>query len=147
MSGNAVELRACLDPVTAPMVEMNVLRSPDREEHTRIAFFRERGFNDRFGGGGRQSLVTLETSYSSTAADVTCRAPETAPVWLAPDEPLELRVFVDRSVVEVFVNGRQCVAARVYPEREDSVGVSFRSRGVDSRLRSLDGWQMASIWA
>ena len=78
---------------------------------------------------------------------MTCRAPETAPVWLAPDEPLELRVFVDRSVVEVFVNGRQCVAARVYPEREDSVGVSFRSRGVDSRLRSLDGWQMASIWA
>ena len=145
--GDAIELRACLDPVTAPMVEMNVLRSPDREEHTRIAFFRERGFSDRFGGGGRQSLVTLETSYSSVAADVTCRAPETAPVWVAPEEPLELRVFVDRSVVEVFVNGRQCVAARVYPEREDSVGVSFRSRGTASRLRSLDGWQMDSIWA
>ena len=68
-------------------------------------------------------------------------------MWVAPDEPLELRVFVDRSVVEVFVNGRQCVAARVYPEREDSVGVSFRSQGTASRLRSLDGWQMASIWA
>jgi sucrose-6-phosphate hydrolase SacC (GH32 family) len=33
----------------------------------------------------------------------------------------QLRVFVDRSVVEVFVNGKQCVALRVYPGRNDSV--------------------------
>ena len=74
------------------------------------------------------------------------RAPETAPVCLAKDEPLELRVFVDRSVVEVFVNGRQCVAVRVYPEREDSVGVRLRSQGVTTSLLSLDAWQMQSIW-
>ena len=74
------------------------------------------------------------------------RAPETASVCLGEDEPLELRVFVDRSVVEVFVNGRQCVAVRVYPERDDSVGVSLRSQGVASRLMSLDAWQMQSIW-
>jgi len=34
-----------------------------------------------------------------------------------PGEPVHLRIFVDRSVVEVFVNGRQCVAVRVYPGR------------------------------
>lgn len=36
-------------------------------------------------------------------------------VDLAPDEPLKLRVFIDRCIVEVFVNGRQCLTARVIP--------------------------------
>jgi beta-fructofuranosidase len=67
-------------------------------------------------------------------------------VILERDEPLKLRVFVDKSVVEVFVNGKQCVAARVYPGRGDSVGVSLRSQGRDSTLKSLDAWQMKNIY-
>ena len=74
------------------------------------------------------------------------RAPETAAVFIEPDETLKLRVFIDKSVVEVFVNGKQCVAMRVYPDREDSVGVSLRSQGQDSALRSLDAWQMENIY-
>ncbi len=61
------------------------------------------------------------------------------------DEPLRLRVFIDRSVVEVFVNGRQYVAVRVYPGREDSLGVSFRAQDRDAELRSLDAWQTIQL--
>ena len=57
-----------------------------------------------------------------------------------------LRIFVDRSVVEVFVNERQCVAVRVYPGREDSTGVSLLSQGQEAELLSLDCWQMRSIY-
>ena len=147
LQGNAMELIAEIDPGTAPMVEMNVLRSPGREEYTRIAFFKNRGFRDRISNTGHfQSLITIDSSYSSCAPDVLSRAPETAPVLIEPGETLKLRVFVDRSVVEVFVNGKQCVALRVYPDREDSLGVSFRSQGADSELRSLDAWQMKSIY-
>lgn len=45
------------------------------------------------------------------------------------------------------MNGKQCVAVRVYPGREDSVGVSLLSRGKDAELRSLDAWKMKSIYA
>jgi len=146
VSGNTLELIAEID-TDAPMVEMNVLRSPNREEFTRIAFFKDRGFSDRGGGTSRrQSLVTIDNSYSSCAADVMSRAPETAPVFLDENERLELRVFIDKSVVEVFINGRQCVAVRVYPDRDDSLGVSFRSQGTASQIHSLDAWQMKSIW-
>lgn len=65
---------------------------------------------------------------------------------LADDEPLDLRVFVDRSVVEVFVNSRQCLAVRAYPGRSDSVGVALRSIGEGTTLASLDAWQMRSIY-
>jgi beta-fructofuranosidase len=147
LQGNAMELIATINPGTAPMVELNVLRSPNREEYTRIAFFKERGFADRVSGTRQhQSLITIDSSYSSLAADVLSRAPETAPISLRPDEDLELRVFIDKSVVEVFVNGKQCVAMRVYPERPDSVGVSFRSQGADSSIKSLQSWQMQSIY-
>ena len=37
------------------------------------------------------------------------------------------------------------MAARVYPERKDSAGVSFRSQGADSQLTRLDVWEMQSI--
>ena len=74
-------------------------------------------------------------------------APPKLPLFsLKPDETLKLRVFIDKSVVEVFVNGKQCVAMRVYPDRKDSVGVSLRSQGQESELRSLDVWQMENIY-
>ena len=57
-----------------------------------------------------------------------------------------MRVFVDKSVVEVFANGKQCVAMRVYPGREDSVGVSLRAQGDDAELKSLNAWQMENIY-
>lgn len=147
VGGDAIEISAAVAPGPASMVELNVLRSPNAEEHTRVAFYRERGYRDAARRTKhRESLVTLDTSYSSTSPDVRCRAPETARVRLGPDEPLQLRVFVDRSIVEVFVNDRQCVAARVYPDRADSTGISLRSQGAASELARLDIWEMASIY-
>jgi len=146
--GNALEIVAEIDPQDAPMVELNVLRAPGKAEHTRIAFFKNRGFSNRvFGRDHHQSLISLDTSYASVAPDVLSRAPETAPVVLAPGETLKLRVFVDKSVVEVFANGQQCVAARVYPDRADSVGVSLRAQGQSAELVSLDAYQMQDIYA
>ncbi|MDP7253040.1 MAG: GH32 C-terminal domain-containing protein, partial [Planctomycetota bacterium] len=58
-------------------------------------------------------------------------------------EALKLRILIDRSVVEVFANGRQCVALRVYPERSDSLGLSLRAQGQEALLKTLDAWQMA----
>lgn len=147
IEGNAMEIIAEIDPKDASMVEMNVLRSSKQEEFTRITFFRDRGFwitgNKK---GPRYSLISIDSSHSSLSPDVLSRAPETASVAIEEDEFLQLRVFIDRSVVEVFVNGKQCVALRVYPSREDSVGVSLRSQGRDAELNSLDAWQMDNIY-
>ena len=41
--GDAIELLAEIETNDAPLVELNVLRSPGKEEFTRIAFYRERG--------------------------------------------------------------------------------------------------------
>ena len=61
------------------------------------------------------------------------------------DEDLNLRIFIDKSVLEVYVNNKQCVAVRVYPGVH-STGVSLRSQGLDSELISLDAWDMENIY-
>ncbi|MCE7985393.1 MAG: glycosyl hydrolase family 32 domain protein [Caldilinea sp. CFX5] len=163
IQGNAMEVALVLDPKNAPMVEVNVLRSPQKEEFTRIAFFKQRGFRYRFRVPNatalnansaqlknrpirHESVISLDTAYSSSLPDVLSRAPETAPIDLAADELLHLRIFIDRSVVEVFVNGKQCVAARVYPGRADSLGISLRAQGQAAELKALDAWQMQDIY-
>ena len=142
--GDAMELVAEIAPQTGQTIELNVLRSPGGEEVTRIQCFRDRGL--RIVRRQEPTVVSIDTSRSTTAGDVLVRPPETAQVEMAQNEPLTLRVFIDRSIVEVFVNGRQCVTARVYPDREDSLGVSLRAQGKAARLTSLNAWQMKSVY-
>ena len=163
VEGNAIELQIALDPKLASMFEVDVLRSANGEERTRICLFNKRGYKYRepFADDVRsnlvistilsnpvryESVITIDNSRASTLPDALSRPPESAPVFIEPDEPVRLRIFVDRSVVEVFVNERQCVAARVYPGREDSTGVSLLSQGQESELLSLDCWQMRNIY-
>ena len=65
---------------------------------------------------------------------------QAAPFRLAEGEALELRVFIDRSVIEVFANRRQCLTQRVYPTRADSTAspaVRGRRRGAGLGRGSL----------
>jgi len=145
--GNTVELNAEIDAKDATMVELNVLRSANAEEITRIVLFKNRQVSSRFMPPQQKlSVVTLDNTRSSLLPEAQSRPPETASVFIPPEEPFKLRVFVDRSVVEVFINGRQCLAVRVQPSRPDSLGVSLRAQGQDAELRSLDVWQMKSIY-
>ena len=74
--GNAMELELEIDTKSAPMVELNVLRSPQKAEFTRIAFFRERGLrNLNPGVDVRDSLLTIDSSYASVAPDVLSPRP------------------------------------------------------------------------
>ena len=67
---------------------------------------------------------------------------EAGPLELKNDERLTLRLFVDKSVVEVFANGRQAVTRRIYPSRKDSVGVTVFSRGGPTKVVRLKAWDM-----
>ena len=51
---------------------------------------------------------------------------------------------LDRSLLEVYANGRQCVTQRIYPTRQDAVEVLLlvAHRGV-AMVRRLDAWELA----
>jgi beta-fructofuranosidase len=144
IGGMVIEIEAVIDPGAAREFGLNVLRSPDGSEKTKIGVYRKglmsaskNHFND---------VLVLDMSDSSTSADILARAPEMAPFVIKDGEPVVFRVFIDRSVVEVFVNGEQAAAIRVYPEGEESVGISAYAKGMSSTLQSMKVWQMKTIY-
>ena len=143
IKGNTLEVDAEIDPKESRWVQLNVLRSPNAEEQTSVTFYNyDRKLSIWYYTKG---VVCLDGSRSSTLPDVWLRPPERAVVE-RKREPLRLRVFVDRSVVEVFVNAKLYLAMRVYPGRADSVSVSLRAQGQGAVLKRLDAWRMRSIW-
>ncbi len=67
---------------------------------------------------------------------------EEAPFELKKGEPLVLRVFIDRSVIEVFANDRQAIARMVYPTLGGR-GVSIFSKGGDAKVKNLTAWELS----
>ncbi len=130
LKGNAIELELTIEPQDAKQFGVKVCRSPDREEETLVIY------------DVAEQTLKIDTGKSSLAEGT--KAVESAPYALKPGEPLALRVFVDKSIVEVFTaDGRQALVRRVYPVRVDSVGVSAFANGGAARVREGQAWQMA----
>jgi beta-fructofuranosidase len=66
---------------------------------------------------------------------------EEAPLELKKGEPLVLRVYVDKSIVEVYANNRQAIARRVYPTLGGK-GISVFSNGGNVEIKSIKGWEI-----
>ena len=129
VSGTSLELRVEIDGDDASSYGVKVCASPDGQEETSI-----------FYDAAEEHLkVDTRKSGPSGAGSVV----EAAPFALAAGESLELRIFVDRSVVEVFANKRQAIARRIYPSRGDSVGVRAFAVGGAARIRQLDAWRIS----
>lgn len=142
ISGRSTEMLAVFNVQQADSLEINLLRSPNKEEFTRIAYYPERGMGR---SSPRPSGILIDSTYSSLQG-ARARLPEVGQLALKRGEPVQIRIFLDQSIVEVFVNGKAVVAQRVYPTRDDSVGVSVRACGGDATLQSFDAWSMKSIY-
>ena len=55
---------------------------------------------------------------------------------------MKLRVFVDASIIEVFVNDRKCMTQRAYPKYEQSNLVKLFTEGGNAILSSFAAWKM-----
>jgi sucrose-6-phosphate hydrolase SacC (GH32 family) len=107
--------------------------SLDGQEQTRVVYQSE------------SQQVSIEREQSSVNPEVD-RENCSVVIEADPGEVVKLHIFLDRSVLEVFVNGRYYLASRIYPERRDSLGLELFSRRGKVRVRSLDIWHLASIW-
>ena len=146
IAGECVELLLEADVAGHGRVELIVRASPDGAERTVIAY------------DGAAGEVSIDVSRSSTDANGWRPYPmdfwrgftpanltrQAAPLALGAGEALRLRVFVDRSIIEVFANGRLCLTQRVYPTRPDSSGVALRVAG-GATVSRLEAWDMDEI--
>ena len=57
-------------------------------------------------------------------------------------ETLDLRIFIDRSVIEVFVNEKLALVQRIYPVMEESDQVILFSNGGNIHVPKLESWKL-----
>ena len=66
------------------------------------------------------------------------------PFELKRGEELNLRVFLDKGMVEVFANDRQA-AVYMHKHSKENVGICLFSKGGDIKAK-VKGWKMKSIY-
>lgn len=149
IEGNVVELVLEIDMKKCKNLELNVLRSPEKEEYTRIVILKEAGHPNTARTSKRKirpSTMILDTTNSSISDLVGVRQPEIVDFFLDNGESLKLHIFIDRSVVEVFANERRSLTMRAYPTLDESRLVSIRAIGSPVEILRADAWQMNSIY-
>lgn len=69
-----------------------------------------------------------------------------AELSLDPSRPeLDVRIFIDHSVLEVFVNDTVC-ATKVFPAMGTDLSLEIRPQGEGAELKTAQAWPMKTIW-
>lgn len=129
LRGNSIELYVEMESSDAEEFGVKVCVSPDGEEQTVVSY------------SAREHELKIDAEKSGP--EDNARSTEAGPFKLGANERLKLRIFVDKSVVEVFANRRQAVVRRIYPARSDSLGVSLFSVGGSAKVHTLRSWKIS----
>ncbi|GAO15126.1 hypothetical protein UVI_02029740 [Ustilaginoidea virens] len=129
------EVRATFSNLTgAERFTLNVLQAPDSAEVTRIIF------------DTRRQEITVDRSKSSLKQLGTA-TPDSGSLRLLPGEHLDVRVFVDVSIIEVYANDRFALTSRVYPSLDSSTGASCDFGDFPEAGVSFECWHgLQSAW-
>jgi beta-fructofuranosidase len=99
---------------------LNVYKSPDGRECTRLHYDHEK------------RELTLEKGLSSLDGNPS-KDFQRAKLSVIDknSKKLDLRIFLDHSIIEIFANNETVITGRVYPVLEDSSGVSLSGRAAE----------------
>ncbi len=150
IEGKALEVKVEFSGGSSAPYGVKVFASPDGKEETIV----------KYDPSTKEIVIDFAKSAASGNGKVTMlpntmRPPELegfldnvseqrAPFELRSGESLTLDIFIDKSMIEVFANGRQCVTQVVYPELEESGGVKVFAEGQGLQVVSAKGWKMAA---
>jgi beta-fructofuranosidase len=128
--GDALDITATFIPDNARQFGVKVRVSADGQEFTRVFFDTA---SRRFGvdGPNAEKLKDVRASGSQES-------------FLSPGAPVTMRILLDRSIVEVFVNG-VAYTARTFPPAA-ALGVESFSEGGSAAIKSLEIYELQSAW-
>jgi beta-fructofuranosidase len=106
----------------------NVRQSLKSTEVTKIIFDIQAG------------LITVDRSHSSFE-NLGATSPDSGAFRLLPKEDLQIQIFVDNSILEIYANDRFALTSRIYPSLNTSVGVSYDFHGFDEGNVEFRCWE------
>ncbi|MGC4045667.1 MAG: glycoside hydrolase family 32 protein [Armatimonas sp.] len=132
-------------PASAAPTGQAVAELPGDSVEVRITIDRQQALRKLFGfvvfaddnGGGLPIMLRPETSSLRVG---TTEAPF-AVADLPENEPVEVRIFIDKHLVEVFVNDRQALLA-TYPDYTGKHTLSAFTIGAPTTLQKVEIWKL-----
>ena len=138
LASDCMETRMTLTPADAREFGIKLLCSPDGEEETTVTYHR--------------AEAEFVIDFAKASNDTSLRYPHGATRQVVPyaaaGGALDLDIFVDRSVIEVFVSRDLVLVQRVYPLRADSRQFRIFSRDGALTASGIVKWEMdaANPW-
>jgi beta-fructofuranosidase len=119
IKGDTLEIQIIIEPGDAATVGLKVRRSDDGRQAVLIAY-----------DGQTLNVAGTYLPFSLTETE----------------KQLELYLFLDKSVLEVFANGgRASITRIIYPSAAD-LGIEIFATNGSARVESLDIWEMNPVW-
>jgi len=142
LQADSFELQVEFEPCAATC-GVKLACTPGGEEETLIGYdpqsrqvFIDRAQSSLFAGAQNgEPIPALATSLRQGGV-----------LELAPGETLRLRIFCDRSIIEIFANDRLSLTSRIYPGSPAALGVKLFATGGPATVTAVHAWQMKSIW-
>ncbi len=128
--GHQMEIDATFYPADARKFGFTLCKNPDNNEYTQIYY-----------DADSQELVVDQT-HSSQRRGIPLRVRKDSYV-LDTSEPVNIRLYVDGSVVEGFINGEDAFTTRIFPSDVKSSQVELFANGKDSEV-AADYWTLDS---
>ncbi|AEI40445.1 GH32 C-terminal domain-containing protein [Paenibacillus mucilaginosus] len=116
----------------ANKVGLSLRKTADGKEETRLVYDAE------------QQLLSLDRWKSSLDPDVQ-KGIQSGRMELDGDV-LKLHIYLDRSMLEAYANGKNSITSRIYPTRADALGLRLWSEGGQTTIETLQVWEMNSAY-
>jgi sucrose-6-phosphate hydrolase SacC (GH32 family) len=123
-SGKCLHLRVVFKKEMSRSIEIILRRSPDGRERTVLRYEWEIG------------RLVLDRTSSSVDPEVK-RDLQEGTYFPLQDGVIDFEIYLDVSVLEVFVDQRAAFASRIYPLLEESIGLAMRCEGGDAELEAV----------
>jgi beta-fructofuranosidase len=123
-TGTCANIRVRVERNGSDVISIALRRSPDRQEETLLRY------------DWRSAELTLDRSKSSINIH-TVRNVQRVAYVPRTQGAIELDVYLDESVLDVFVDDQACFTSRIYPALAGSVGMAACSEGGEAYLTSL----------
>jgi beta-fructofuranosidase len=127
-TGNNLELQFKV-VVDAERFVFSLGKSPDGYEYTDIIF------------DETNNKIAVDRTHSSISNEVEKDVREGAYTFSQGDT-LDLRIFIDRSAVEIFVDQVASLSTRIYPTLESSKGFDLQAEDGSVKLLNFQAWTL-----
>lgn len=150
-AGDCYELEMTLDMKEARALKISVLCDEEYREHTDITVTyrpeddRPRKSYPYIEKGQARVYLTLNSVESSLLPALWPRAAENLDCVLPLSEKIYLRIFVDKCMVEVFLNDRLALTQMIYPSLENSIHARLCSIGGNIALEQASLYQLEPL--